>query len=231
MNAGAGADVRTRDAQAPRGSAHSFPSLAALKRKREQNEEEIHQSRVAEEFEKARKDGYESGYQNGINAARAEAAKLYENARNEGRERGMAEGKAEAARTIEALKGVSRELARLHKGSVAELESFSIEFCLGLLKRLTGANALRKAFLAKAVREAVVALKPGGSQVVILSPSDIELLEGLLNGLNVKEDPLLAPGAFRVECGPLFVEGSLSAAMAQVERAMVRKKPSKAASD
>ncbi len=227
MNAGAVSSAQKGNGGPKRGLAQSFPSLAALKREREADQEDAGRRWLAEEVEKARSQGYQRGYEDGINAARAEAAKLYESARREGCERGAEEGRKEAARMVDALRGASQELSQTHRNVLPELESFSLEFCLGLLKRLTGANPLRKAFLIKAIKAATVALKPAGVQVVLLNPADMALVEGLLGGLNVKEDPLLEPGGFRVEGGPLFVEGSLSAAMAQVEQTMLKKKPAR----
>jgi flagellar biosynthesis/type III secretory pathway protein FliH len=231
MNPGTGSNALKRDEMAKRSISQGFPSLATLKRSHDTVEGNTIEHKAAEEFEKARSSGYQRGYEDGLNAARAEAAKLYESARTEGHARGMAEGRKEAARTLEALKGVNEELSKMYANLLSELETFSLEFCFGLLRRLTGANPLRRAFLTKAIKEAVVALKPSGVQAIVLSPTDMAVVDGLLDGLNVKEDPMLEPGGFRVEAATLFVEGSLSAAMAQVERAMVKKKPATSAQD
>jgi flagellar biosynthesis/type III secretory pathway protein FliH len=231
MNPTAASGSRKREDGLKRAPNQFFPSLASLKREREPDQEDAHQRWLADEFEKARMEGFRRGYDDGINAARAEAAKLYESARREGCERGMEEGRKDAARAAEALRKIHGELDHAYQSALAELESFSLEFCMGLLKRLTGANPLRRTFLLKAIREAVASLKPNGARRVMLSPADIAIVNGLLDGLEVHEDPALEPGGFRVEGGPIFVEGSLSAAMAQVEQAIIKKKKSETAID
>ncbi|MGH7905350.1 MAG: hypothetical protein ACREP6_01850, partial [Candidatus Binataceae bacterium] len=186
-----------------------FPSLADLSAP--DVSDPLHgarQSELAQLREQAFAEGFEAGRQAGLEAARSEAATIFQAARDDGFKAGHAAAEQLITQAASALRDSAAALEELRTAALTELEEFAVEFSLAAINKLTaGKKAVSHGFIAAAVRAACEELKPVARAEIWLNPGDAEMARAELAGLPIKASPSIASGEFRVDGGALFVEG------------------------
>jgi len=167
--------------------------------------------------ERARQEGFARGREEGLAAAQTEIARLTEQARNDGFAAGVLEGRTAVAQAAAALEAAAHRLDELHASLRQEVEQFAVELTIATVHSLTSVK-LRRQFLVQAIQSACESLKPAEPAAIWLNPRDARLVAKALSGASIRESASIAPGAFQVEAGSLFVEGSLDEALAAVEQ-------------
>ncbi|GEM_PF-3511741 len=191
-----------------------FPSLAdiGVRGAFAADENGARQNEIEAARELARREGFARGREEGLAAARQEAQELVAKAREEAVAAGLAEGRETIAKTAAALEAADRRLEEIYSQARQEIEQFAVELAIAVVRDLTSVK-LKRQFLARAIQRACDSLKPVAPTTIWLNPSDAKLVADALGTAPIKESAAIAPGAFEVEAGSLFVEGALAEAV------------------